>query len=85
MTAQMEMQLGKNGLTKEFLEEIKKRFEKKEIKNVKITVLRSARESREDVKKYGEEILGFLGDHFTYRIMGFSIFFKKWRRTVLKS
>lgn len=84
MTSQMEMQLGKNGLTKELLEEIKKRFEKKEVKNIKISVLKSARESKADVKKYAEELISFLGNKFTYRVMGFSIFLKKWRREVQK-
>jgi len=80
MTTQMEMQLGKNGLTKEFMEEIKKRFESREVKNIKISVLKSARENKADVKKYAEEIVSFLGKKFTYRVMGFSIFLKKWRK-----
>jgi len=80
MTTQMEMQLGKNGLTNELLEEIKKRFEKREVKNIKISVLKSARENKADVKKYAEEIVSFLGKKFTYRVMGFSIFLKKWRQ-----
>jgi len=80
MTSQMEMQLGKNGLTKELLEEIKKRFERTEIKNMKISVLKSARESKADVKKYAEDIVEFIGSKFTYRVMGFSIFLKKWRK-----
>lgn len=80
MTSQLEMQLGKNGLTKELLKEIKKRFERPEIKNMKISVLRSARESKADVKEYAEEIVSFLGKKFTYKVMGFSIFLKKWRR-----
>jgi len=68
MTSQMEMQLGKNGLTKELLE------------NIKISVLKSARESKADVKKYAEEIISFLGSKFTFKVMGFSIFLKKWRK-----
>lgn len=80
MTAQMEIQLGKNGLTKEFLEDLKNRFKNNKVKNVKVSVLRSARESREDVKRYAKEIISFLGDKFTYRILGFSIFLKKWRK-----
>ncbi|VVB77673.1 Uncharacterised protein [uncultured archaeon] len=80
MTSQMQMQIGKNGLTNEFLEEIKKRFEKPENKNIKISVLKSARESKADVKKYAEEIVNFLGNKFTFRVMGFSIFLKKWRK-----
>lgn len=80
MTSQLEIQLGKKGLTSEFLEEIKKRFEKPDLKNIKVSVLKSARESREDVKKYADEMQKYLGNKFTYRIVGFSVFLKKWRR-----
>ena len=75
---QIQMQLGKNGLTKTILEEIKKRFEKRENENMKIHVLKAAREKREDVKKYAEKIQEFLGNKFTHRVVGFSIFIKKW-------
>ena len=80
MTSQFEMQLGKKGLTLEFLEEIKDRFKIPKVKNIKVSVLKSARESREDVKKYANEMGEFLGGKFTCRILGFSIFVKKWRR-----
>lgn len=82
MTHQMLMQLGKNGLTPEFLDEIKKRFEEPKNKNMKIIVLKSCRESREDVKKYAEKITAYLGDKFKYRIIGFSIFVNKFRKSV---
>jgi RNA-binding protein YhbY len=84
MTAQIEIQLGKKGLTKEFLDGLKIRMDKKEVKNIKIHVLPSARESREDVKKFSEEILKFLGNKYSARIIGFSIFVKKWRREYIK-
>jgi RNA-binding protein YhbY len=71
------MQLGKNGLTPTFLEEIKKRFEKSGVKLMKISVLRSARESKADVKKYSDQIQEFLGKKFRTRTLGFSIFIKK--------
>lgn len=80
MTTQLEIQLGKKGLTKEFLEEIKKRFEKQKIKNLKISVLKSARDNREDVKKYAEDILNFLGKKYSCRIIGFAIFISRWRK-----
>ncbi len=80
MTSQSQLQLGKKGLTKEFLKDLKNRFENSKLTNIKISVLKSARESREDIKKYAEEITGFLGAKFTARIIGFSIFVKKWRR-----
>lgn len=83
MTSQTEIQLGKKGLTNEFLEGLKKRFEKPDMKNIKISVLKSARENgKADVKNYAEEIVKFLGSKFSYRTIGFSIFVKKWRRAI---
>ncbi len=82
MTSQTQMQLGKKGLTKEFLEDVKKRLEKPAVKNLKISVLASARESKEDVKKFSEGIKEFLGPKFTTRVLGFSIFIKKWRKAM---
>jgi len=80
MTSQSKLQLGKKGLTKEFLEDLKNRFEKSKLTNIKISVLKSARESKEDVKKHADEITLFLGPKFTSRVLGFSIFVKKWRK-----
>ena len=81
MVERVELQLGKKGITPTFLEELKKRFDKPTIKNVKISVLRSARaEGREDVKKYASEVKNYLGKKFTVHILGFSIFVKKWRK-----
>ena len=80
MTSQIEIQLGKKGLTSKFLEDLKRRFENNKIKNIKISVLRSARENRDDIKKYAIEIVNFLGAKYTYKILGFGIFLKKWRK-----
>jgi len=75
---QMSMQIGKKGLTQGFLEDLKRRFEDSE--NIKIDVLKSARESKDDVKKYADAIHEFLGPKFTFRVLGFNIAFKKWRK-----
>ncbi len=80
MTSQIEIQLGKKGLTQEFLDELKKRFDKREIKNIKVHVLQNARESREDVRIYSKEIIKYLGNKFSSRIIGFSIFLKKHKK-----
>ena len=80
MTSPIEVQLGKKGLTPEFLQGLKKRFEKTSVKNIKIKVLANARENRDDVKKYSEEIVKYLGNKFNSRIIGFSIFIKKFRK-----
>ena len=80
MANQIEMQLGKKGLTKEFIKDIEKRTENYRNVTVKISVLKSARQNKDDIKKYACEIKRYLGDKFTYRILGFSIFLKKWRK-----
>ena len=80
MTSQQEIQLGKKGLTSEFIKDIEKRLEKHRNAVIKISVLKSARESKEDVKKYAEEIIKKLGAKYTARTLGFAIFLKKWRK-----
>ena len=80
MTSQQEIQLGKKGLTQEFIKDIEKRLDKYRNASIKISVLKSVRESKADVKKYAEDIIKKLGDKYTYRTIGFSIFLKKWRK-----
>lgn len=74
------IQLGKNGISENFMETLKSHFKNHE--NVKISVLKSARENREKMKTYSEDILNKLGRHYTYRIIGFTIIVKKWRKAV---
>ncbi len=78
MDALSQIQLGKNGLTESFLETLKSHF--KSYKNVKVSVLKGAGPSREKVKEHKEEILKRLGVNYTARIVGFTIFIKKWRK-----
>lgn len=72
------MQLGKNGITENFIQTLKRYFENHE--QVKISVLKSARENREDMKKHSEEILDKLGKNYTAKLIGFKIILKKWRK-----
>ncbi len=73
-----EMQLGKNGITDNFISTLKSNFQKHE--NVRISVLKSAGHERNKVKEYSDEILDKLGNNYTSRIIGFKIVLKKWRR-----
>jgi len=73
-----EIQLGKNGITESFLTNLRMDFEK--ARTIKISVLRSARENKDDVKKLSERILKELGTHYTARVIGFKIVLKKWRK-----
>jgi RNA-binding protein YhbY len=72
------IQLGKQGLTANFMETLKNYFKKNE--GVRISVLKSARPEREKVKEYAEEILEKLGKHYTSRVIGFTIVLRKWRK-----
>ncbi len=75
---QIDMQIGKNGLTENLLNNLKNVFRKYE--NVKISVLKNAGHDREKVREMAEKIRTELGEKFTYRIVGFTIFLKKWRK-----
>lgn len=72
------MQLGKNKLTDNFIKTLESNFQTHE--NVKISVLKSCGRDRERIKQIAEEIVKKLGKRFTYKIVGFTIFVKKWRK-----
>ncbi len=76
------IQLGKQGVTNNFIESLKNQFKSKS--NVRISVLKNARgdgkEGKENVKKYSEKILEKLGKQYTAKIIGFVIIVKKWRK-----
>ena len=72
------VQLGKQGLTDNFIQTLKGHFQKHD--NVKVRVLKSAGHDKQKVKELSEEILGKLGEKYTTKIVGFTIFVKKWRK-----
>jgi RNA-binding protein YhbY len=74
----IDIQIGKNGLTDEILNIIKSSFKNRD--SIKVILLKSAGHSKENTKETAEKIKGFLGDKFTYRTLGFTIFFQKWRK-----
>jgi len=80
MKTYSQINLGKNGISSDFISTLKDHF--KNHKNVKVVVLKSARENKDAVKKYSEEILGKLGPFYTAKIIGFTIFVKRWRMAV---
>ena len=73
-----QIQLGKNGLTENFICNLKHHFDI--CKNVKVSVLKSCCRDREELKKIGEEILKKMGNNYTLRIIGYTLVVKKWRR-----
>ena len=73
-----EIQIGKNGLTEGTLGALENAF--KTHANVKIDVLKAFTREREIVEKTAKEIVERLGKNYTYRIVGFVIAIKKWRK-----
>jgi len=76
------VQLGKNGITHNFLEDLKKRFEK--TNDIKVVVLRNACRDKKQLQEKKEAIMTFLGKNFTERTVGYTISIKKWRMGGLK-
>lgn len=74
------MQMGKNGFTESFFEQLKRIFQEAEI--VKITILKSACRDKKQAEKIAEEIVERLGKNFTYRLVGYVLTINKFRRNV---
>ena len=77
---QSQIQIGKNRITDKFLETLRGHFKNHE--NVKVSILKSATRDKSEMKKISEDILEALGKNYTAKILGFTIFLKKWRRVV---
>ena len=75
---QGQIQLGKQGITHNFIETLKNHFNRHD--NVKVHILKSAGHNKEDIKKYIRDIIEKLGKNYTAKTIGFTIFVKKWRK-----
>ena len=75
---QKHIQLGKQGVTDNFIKTLKSYF--KNYKNVKVSVLKNAGRDKKKVKEFSDEILEKIGKNYTSKIIGFTIFLKKWRK-----
>lgn len=74
-----QIQIGKQGVTENFIESLKKQFLK--CKTVKISVLKSACRDREGLRKIREKILSEFGNNYTAKVIGFTIVLKRWRKS----
>ncbi len=81
-TKLVNFEIGKKGLTREFIDAIEKTFKKHEL--VKVSVLKSATRNKEETRKIAQEICSELKNkenkEFTAKIIGFTIFIRKWRK-----
>ncbi len=66
-----QLQLGKKGLTKEFIETLKNHFEKS--KTIKISILKSCCRDKQELKQIESEILKNLGGNYNSRLVGYTL------------
>ncbi|MAG39787.1 hypothetical protein CMI41_02365 [Candidatus Pacearchaeota archaeon] len=72
------LQLGKNGLSSEFIEQVKTVFKKEKI--LKITILRSACRDKKEAKVLAEELMEALGKKYKYKLIGYVLTVMKFRK-----
>lgn len=68
------LQLGKNGLTENFIGTLKNAFKTHDIAKIAV------HQHKEETKQIADEIVNKLGNKYTYRIIGFTIVVRKWRK-----
>tara|TARA_Y100000310_G_C20445834_1_gene698355 strand:+ start:518 stop:763 length:246 start_codon:yes stop_codon:yes gene_type:complete len=72
------IQVGKHGVTDNLIDTLKTHF--KNHANVKVVFLKNSIRDKKKLKKVAEELINNLGKNYTYRILGFTVFIKKWRK-----
>ncbi len=80
MVETLTLHIGKNGLTKEFIEHLDLVFKTR--RTIKVQLLKSASEDRAKMEIVAKEIIAGLSDRYNYRIIGFTIILMK--RTIMK-
>ena len=74
--------LGKNGLTDNFIDSLEKTFKKQDL--IRIAVLKSATRDKEEIQKIARTLCSELKKRqkkdFTSKQIGFTIFIRKWRK-----
>ncbi len=74
------LQIGKNGLSEAFLEQLKGIFKKEEV--VKISILKAACRNKKDAEKIAEELVNSLGKNYIYKLVGYVLTVRKFRKAV---
>jgi len=80
MKGMAKFQIGKSGLSEDFIEALRKTFKNRKI--VKISLLKSFSRDREKARETADKICSELKDigKFKYKIIGFTIMLIKWRK-----
>ena len=78
LVIKMQVNIGKNGLNEGIIEVLENAFKTRE--RVRISVLKAAGHTRENVKQIAENIISKLGTKYDYTIIGFVIIIRKYRK-----
>lgn len=73
-----QLQMGKNGLTPTFINQIKSVLTNEKV--MKITILKSACRDKAEAKEIAEKIVIELGQKYNYKIMGYTLTIIKFRK-----
>ena len=72
------LQLGRKGLTPEFVEQVKSIFENETL--IKVSILKSACRDKVEAKKMAEDLVGILGKKYGYKLIGYVLTITKFRK-----
>lgn len=78
----LQLQIGKNGLTDAFVEQVRKLSQDKE--RMKIVILKSACRDKAEAKQMCEELIEKLGKNYAYRLIGYVCTLFRFRKNVRK-
>ena len=76
----IKLQLGKNGLTPEFIEKLRKVFVKND--HVRISLLKGSGRNRDLTKEWAEKMVSELGKNYKSNVIGFTIALRKLRKSL---
>jgi RNA-binding protein YhbY len=72
------LQIGKNGLTPEFIEQVKSIFENEKL--IKISILKSACRDKYEADKIAKKLIDRLGTKYDYKLVGYVMTIIKYRK-----
>ena len=72
------LQMGKNGLSDTFIEQVKSILDTERL--VKISILKSACRDKAEAKEIAEKLIGTLGKKYDYKIIGYVMTVIKYRK-----
>ena len=72
------LQMGKNGLTPAFIDQVKSIFEGETL--IKVSILKSACRDKKDAKKIGDDLVDALGKKYDYKLVGYVLTVVKYRK-----